>query len=768
MIGHGGNGGAGGDAGNFGRNGIINRCLTTDTIFTYDEETSEGMQKLVVPGGKGGAPGHHGTLYGDAIGIADFDSASADGRPGRDGVSRSIQSVVTNNIINKDMAGDLVDPVQLMMVVQRLLFEYQMHYGTQTMVTTKSPDTIQGKDFVQSFAWVGTIAQSFAKADSVTTSDAMSKELRNQAVTALAQLTRTMQHHLDLYGNALNEVEDPSIALRDVLADITSMDDIEAIKTRLSSILADIEQKADAIRETAIKLKDDDDTFLTRVNQQAKDIGSQYQVIEQCTRDVSSRKDALVKGLEKFWNDAKGYFNGCEGWQNVLSAAGSVMMFAGPDANAEYAVGGTLSVGASLSSMRFGTDPNDPTISGDVIERKIYMIESDVKDLQFEITKKYSDSLVMNGPDPKLLTTIITERNNFVNLCDSYFDPRKIHGIEGTKSLFDDFINVAQNSKVQIQNYNKLVVAYLKLKEDHVINAKSFDLLRTTNAQLNAPELDLFYAFFTQAYARKKASTIRRLYQGVRAYNCASMKKSDAFDVMSQLGSFDNVNSDVLRTAFMSTLADEVRTLHSFVSTNPRVTFTGIMTMIDAKTHPFLFKQFVKQRSFLYYPFIQRRSEDLGMEMEWYDIRIIDFRIFLDGAVVKTHDDNKVVNVFVKFGSVFTVQDEDFIEHDFQIPERSMTYSYKYDGAKHFQTISKMEMSVFEFDLSDVHSADSTYKMALASPFTRWNISVSDRYDLSKLTSIQIQMDIRFRTNEDKRRAGDDTEDAAGDEAPAA
>jgi hypothetical protein len=331
-------------------------------------------------------------------------------------------------------------------------------------------------------------------------------------------------------------------------------------------------------------------------------------------------------------------------------------MFAQEDMSAAYKVGGALSVASAGEDIQ-GDDSN---IMKDALERKVYLIEEGVEGLQLQtqIQKANADSLALLGPDPNVLTTIIAERNKFTQLCDQYFDDRRFPGVLTVKGAFDDFIANVQNLRVGIRAYNTLALAYTKAQGDEAIASQSLDILAYTNGQLSDPDFDLVYAYYTHAATQQKAATIRTLYEGVRAYNCASLQYSAAFDVMASLGSFDNVDSQILQTAFLTTLKAEVHAFESLSNTSPPTLVRDRTISITAGTHPFLFSQFKANRLLSLYPTTATKAQ-YSIESEWWDVRLDDFRIFLVGAKNSraVSDDENQVSVFVTFGSVFTVQD---------------------------------------------------------------------------------------------------------------
>lgn len=108
--------------------------------------------------------------------------------------------------------------------------------------------------------------------------------------------------------------------------------------------------------------------------------------------------------------------------------------------------------------------------------------------------------------------------------------------------------------------YNDLVVNYAKAKSNEAHAEENFQVLALGNNQLSTAQFDQLYSYFTQAVAAHKAQTLQTLYNGVRAYNCASMQASSAFEVMASLDSFDNADSTTLDIAFNTALKTDLQT----------------------------------------------------------------------------------------------------------------------------------------------------------------------------------------------------------------
>ncbi|KAK9427018.1 hypothetical protein V1505DRAFT_95405 [Lipomyces doorenjongii] len=172
-----------------------------------------------------------------------------------------------------------------------------------------------------------------------------------------------------------------------------------------------------------------------------------------------------------------------------------------------------------------------------------------------------------------------------------------------------------------------------------------------------------------------------------------------------------------------------------------------------------------------WYPFLADRGR-YGMQKDWYDIRMEDFRIILVGAEnkVAVNDSQKQINVDVRFGSLFTVEDQVGMEHDFLIGERTTTYSYSYTDPKSseledYTSTSSSSLYQTSFKFTTIKGDSSNNNITpLFSPFTHWTIYVDENVVyLTELQEINVLMDIKVRTRKSATIDSAMTEDIASD-----
>jgi hypothetical protein len=124
------------------------------------------------------------------------------------------------------------------MIVQRLLFEYQMEFGTQVYSTLEGAATTRTDQFKETLGWIDNNIQllkrkvSLSKESSIThhpstgigIQQSQNNSLVQHAITAYEQLLANMRKLLDAYGNQFNAGPNPNIAINYVLSDMKALE----------------------------------------------------------------------------------------------------------------------------------------------------------------------------------------------------------------------------------------------------------------------------------------------------------------------------------------------------------------------------------------------------------------------------------------------------------------------------------------------------------------------------------------------------------------
>ncbi|KAK9350594.1 hypothetical protein V1523DRAFT_419316 [Lipomyces doorenjongii] len=760
-----GNPAAGGNGGNYGvegQGGIVSTCLTPRNLFT----TSAELQDRATAGENGTS----GVVIGhDPVATKPVLGKGVPGGAQNDANCGSAKTMTDTASIR--------DAVHLMMIIQRLAFEYHMGYGAQPEAAVQFAATKNAVHFKESLRWLDVVVNLFN-----TSQDQHGKRpdvsggqpTGRNAFIAYTQLLNKMHGLLDYYGNPLNLIPQPNIALVTVDDDINALEDVEQRQNDVADKLSNIHGQASEVHSKVQSLFQRGELDAKANADLVKQLEGQYANIRSLQTILQVKQMSLVEDLKNVERSLLNYFPKCglqggSGLQGVIGAVGTVAMFATPEMGAANAVGGALSVigpGLNLNNV----DPANPTANYNVIARQVYNVSEVLSsaDLQTAIESASTDSMQLKEKDPKYLITINAERTKFIQLCDEYLDDRKIKGISEVKSAFDDFLKTAQEQNLAIGMYNQTAVAYSKAVTDQALADSTMAVLGQKNEQLSTAAFDLLFSYYTHAATKQKAETLRNLYNCVRAYNCASLELSQAFEVMTELESFDQINGATLKAAFTDTFAPEVV---KYNLTLQDVTQHKVSASFTQESDPLLFDKFKTKRSMTWYPFLADRGR-YGMQKDWYDIRMEDFRIILVGAEnkVAVNDSQKQINVDVRFGSLFTVEDQVGMEHDFLIGERTTTYSYSYTDPKSSEledytptSSSSLYQTSFKFTTIKGDSSNNNIT-PLFSPFTHWTIYVDENVvDLTELQEIKVLMDIKVRTRKSATIDSAMTEDIASD-----
>ncbi|GAD94724.1 predicted protein [Paecilomyces variotii No. 5] len=766
LVAPGGPGGNGGSCGINGSGGRIVSVLTTDGLFNPKFSANSPTDGAVAggPAGQGGLDSAYPGKSKDAFIAAQSGSAGQSYKG-----ALSVGQLVTTSPPpdTKTLSqSPLPDPVQLIMVVQRLNFEYYMYYGSQVYAAATVADQ-QAKAFSDSVAWLSTTVQQYDETFPLAKPSLNLPPTVESFKRAFAQLLARMKCLSDVYGNSFNYVPDPTVALKDVEKEVSNW---KAVEDRLRAAMNVLVNRQDSGADLSAKIGaigDQEDQLNEQINTRKDQLEHQYTTIHDLQNALGQKKKDLEEDLKDVWAKASSFF-GCSGVSQVLSAGGSVLnlvyslsskcslsglaVFAGPEAGAAYAVGSVVSVGAAGMNVQSGVEPDDPTIHKDAIENKLDNIEAglDLVTLQKRIQQSVDGSSILDEKEISgLVDLIVTERSQFLQLCNSYFDDKKIPGLSATKVAFDDFLNMAQEQNLAIHKYNQLVVQYEKTKIDADTAAMNNDILRNAASQLSTADLDLLYAYYLGAVTAQKSHALESLYHGVRAYNCASMSYSKAFKSMTALESFDNVDSDTLKTALTAALQTEI--VHFQDGLKDFTLHTNRTVSINPQNHPILFNQFKNDHSMAWYPTPEDQTL-WSLDRNFFDIRLSDFQVILIGAESAPVDgvNHQLIDILLEFGSTFIVVDEASKSHEFQQPATTTTFSYNYkdpnsQNVADYTVSSSRNPYLTEFKYSDSNGPYSPFP--LSSPFTRWGLSVDpSAVIIDHIQEVRIIMDVFCRS----------------------
>lgn len=784
WIKSGGPGGNGGSAGNMGDVGAISQALSSDQVFLYSQPAEK---KSLIRGGKSGEPGGDPTLSDDIIAsIAEYLGpiitaslfqylrtrrelgVAGPGLPGAD--VEQTASPCTMLAIEKPAT--LRDPVQLMMVLQRLKYEFQMVSGTQAYSPPPragSGDVVRSsgmaKNFRDSLEWLQSCATALydaglhivVKPEEATAESTM----YSQFCRATEQFLQDVEGLNDIFGNSLNLVMNPAVSLTDLKAEIDGLKALEQVSNVLSEDLASMKSALTEHSQTAQMLRKDiatQERAKIDLAQQLKTRFDQYQTLD---RTVRTKRDKLVSSLQNFWDKVKHSFDEkCGGFGPILNVVGTVMMFAphpptGEPIPASYLVGSGFSMASSILEMMDSLDESEKqNIKKEAIEKRILRIEQKLEGAALEQSLKEFSSQNPEITDPTaadgMLTTILVERKKFEALCDRYFED--YIQSDDLKDLFDDYVETVQNLRNTIRAYATLAVKYLEAQKNEIISKKSLDIVSATNAQFSDPDLDLVYQFYVRSMSEQFAYALNTLYAGIRAFNCMTMTGSDAMADLARLESFDNVTASAMEAATAKLRHEIIEYLRSNFA-HPRVLYNSRIWTITAASHRHVLETFQQTRSFSLTILPNDRTRLCGFPPDWYDVRVRRVWLRLVGAkgAQARGDGRQTVDLKISLGTRFTVHDADFNEHDFQFPSPGRTVSMSYSTNKNGQDyrVESGDAAIYETDFQfakDELAGLEVEHIPLMSPYARWEVSVAKVTDVSKVKEIEVRMEVYART----------------------
>jgi len=795
----GGIGGSGGDAGEQGAPGEVRVTGDSDGLFTA---AGPPPRHDVVAGGEGGKSGDPGKIMApqllgavDSVSFFGYDEIISSWRDdllkmkltlnGNAGRSRDVTSTQPAPQTLDSATAGLQDATQLLMVLQRVRFEYQMGFGAQiygdsaatddAATATSSRVAKDGDSLKESIAWLKSCfegiqklrdqkskpeAAGMASSDEASSSSPppspVTKSAQDVFMLSATQFLYNLASMTDIFGNALNLVTNPAVSLADADDEISSFALLEEVQARLAKELADGKAAVQQQSQTAKSISDALNTAMATEKRLTGQMDAAYAKYQDLRQQVIGKSGNVAAALEPFWESVKDDFkyhgDECGGWSGVMSSVSSVMMFTpaeGP--GAVYGAGSALSIGASVwnavDQMEAASrEKAEKELQTNTLEARVHRIETGMRALTtadlLKVVREDDPSISDPQSADGLQSTILVEKQKWTDMCDRYFS--SYIKADDIKDMFDDLMDTVQSLRVAIQTYTSLAVKYLQALKDESLAAASQAELMASNAALSNPALDLVYQFFVRSTSERFASALTSLFQGVRAYNCLAMQHSEALAKLAELESFDNISAPTLKAA-LDTLRSEIVHYLGHASSNPRSLFQGLAFSVTPATHPSVFQDFKQHGSLALFLRLQDRTK-YGMPSHWYDIRLQGVRVHLKGA--KSPSGSFITQLTV--GPRFQVMDESFAEHTFGFPSsRTTSLSYRVDAADGSVHETSSSQPVYETDFQFSVGGRTPQNIPLATPFTSWKLSIdpSAQIDLSGLTEIDIEMDVFARTS---------------------
>lgn len=665
-------------------------------------------------------------------------------------------------VVPVESPASIRNATQLLMVLQRVKFEYQIGFGAQVYNEDADSESDMAVALAGTTEYLGRCVGELQR---MREGGGPVKSLAGAEQDAFllncTEYLHIRQTSADIFGSPLNLVSNPAVSLVDADDEIDALGALESVKASLEQELADRDTALQRASETAKTLEDAIGKSTAAKRSLVAQMANTYESFASLRDHVQAKQQLLAWHMDTFWDKVKGDFSyhgsTCGGWQSVLSTVGSVLMFA-PEAgvNPAYGIGAGMEIGASISTAvdtmdQEHRDKAKQDMKQDAIEKRVYRISDalmarvDVQDFM-KVVREDDPTIADPGAADRFQHTLLVERDKFKELCDRYFED--YIQSDDLQDEFDHLLNMVQDMKSGMQTYTRLALQYLQAVNDWKTNtaARSALLGSGTLSELAEPALDLVYNYYVRMVSSRFAASLDSLFQGVRAFNCMSMRRSNALAHLGNLESFDVITGAELKAA-LNELRGEIMTHLSQSVPHPHNQFTGtdVAFSLTPSSHPSSFANFKKSRS-LTLNLLPRDKKVYGMEGRWYDIRLQGVRVHLEGA--KPSPGRKSIVVHLSMGPIFYVQDDQMQAHDFQFPGpivMSVAYGIGPAGNEFIDSSNAPPMYETDFQFQRAGGA-STMHMPLATPFTAWNLSVSDAVDVSSVTRIDVELDIWART----------------------
>ncbi|PVF98098.1 hypothetical protein CPB86DRAFT_785101 [Serendipita vermifera] len=811
KAGNGGNGGNGGDGGPGGDGGILFYLATI-----YSPESSKIMGDIAgataagpsgLPGqggvaGAGGRAGHYQQKIwiGENIDIQGSNGSTGNhGEPGQDGPKTAKEGYmyglrVPCKILSRPDAikSICLDPIHMGMVLQRLLFEYQIIYAAQSYDFINSRDQQplkeQEKEFRETRIWVEECMELLKFSENINSPDFFTKlgvdasiaqdwikvmfiEQWSTQASARSQLQAAygdFKHMtklgscVDLNQQRLFQIVQPNLAIADLDASIATLKDIEKVKDQFFSAIEKIEtakaQASTAIESLQVHIKD----FETDRATLERELQQQEAVVRNANKQVETKKGDTIREIQKFWNTVQRSFT-CEDLSAVVGAVGNVLLFAHGPLGAAFKVGAALAVGAASNKVLFGEKSihtAQGVINKDYLQGQVYLLEANLQDdaLMAKITESNAKIHKLSGGDEKFVNAIIADRQSFQTLCNRYFsDPGVSHEtrvqMQSAKAVFDEFVNTCQVFHNAVVKYNQKASEYSKLLSDHESVKDQLAAIQAQNYNPSLPLFDLLYAFYNQIYTFQKARVITFLFNAVRCCNGMFLRRCTVLDKMLSLGSLHNITAEILYVACTTDLADDIQRHRDTWNAHPVTEIWSRSTSLHEEKHGLVFERARQHRSFSLCVDTENAISEYGFEPHWFDVRMKDMRVYLIGATnVNESSDNpnsKVIDVVIQMAPYFTVFDEENSQYTFEIPETTTTFSYNYgddeDDPEPVSEAADRQLQEFSFAMD---RSTPGFTMPMRSPICDYVISVGKNVDLTDLREVRVEFDLDVRSRD--------------------
>ena len=689
-----------------------------------------------------------------------------------------------------------LETLQLSMTMQRLLFEFQLIFCSQVpSISQPKSDYFQG-----SFAWLCS-QMALLKQEPVVSLDSlrtMAKDAGSDAEhlddvvqkafewvkikliaswagrqNARAQLLESFKiflistcpgRNLDLYGQKLNFIKRPNLALSDLVRGIESLDRLEIQRDKvMKKIEEDAKSRsksfatAEALSELIEGYKTDRKTLHGVFSDQA-DTVLKAKVI------VRDRRGVVSHALDRFWASVQGRYQ-CKELFELLKIATVVFALAQPEFGPIVNMADQMLKYGKPFGLENPLDPYADMVDKNVLQARVEVIKGGLnpKELQAEIGKLGNKVNDPSGTNP--VDSILAERNAFEALVKDCFSDLKqkagkgddlVKAIAAAENAFNDLMTEAQQLQKAVTSCSDTLLRLAKIEVD-IKNAEANKAqLQSQNLDPTLPLLDTVMAFYSSLYTFQKAGVLRFFFEVIRACNGLFLQRSTIADDFLRFGTFDDITAAEMRAGCTTRLASDVADFLGLFNTNPAINIEDRTINISPIDQPGLFNSLLKQRRITLDITTRNYAEYFDLKENWFDIRLLDLQVFFPGATNKRARDSEpasqFIDVDVAIGDRFAVIDKSGKEHVFQVPALLTSFSYSYDGGqlKPKSSTSLPADSNFSINPNLVPNEKLDKSYPMRTPFMGFEFGVGENVDVSKVSEIRIVFALRVRNSRGK------------------
>ena len=240
------------------------------------------------------------------------------------------------------------------------------------------------------------------------------------------------------------------------------------------------------------------------------------------------------------------------------------------------------------------------------------------------------------------------------------------------------------------------------------------------------------------------------MYEAVRNCSCLFLKRSTILDDLVHLWSWDAIDGTILRGALMVNLKRDLEQLHKTWNSHPTQLISHTFSFSKTK-YSYMFDGLAdanEKKTFKFNLFREDAVEFHSFRNFWFDVRVDDLSISLPGAVVPAGQ--SAVAITIEMGKLFSVYDENDVEHEFRLLEpRTTTFIYSTEGAEvGKQRLSEKPLDLMcEFNFS-TKGSPAIQTFPLYSPFTEWKLTIDEGVINIKEVVIQFKLLVRTRAGD--------------------